>query len=130
MVAFSRGGVGFEKERSPDGTDTATVVNHLGDFEGVFEFLKSTSRNGLFDEQGDPRELLQKLGFDISAWKGAASEHWRTSNDDSPGVFALGHRAHEFVQILADPGFFVGGFDETFALLLEDNGSTLGRRIY
>lgn len=89
-----------------------------------------TSRNGLLDEQGDAGEFFQKLDFDIPPWVGAASEHWWASNDDSPGVFVLGHCLHEFAQVLADPGIFVGRTDETLTLICENSGSAVDCRVY
>ena len=87
-------------------------------------------RDGLFDEQSDAGELFQDLDLNISPLKGTASEHGWASDDDSLGLFLLGHRIDEFVQTLADPGVLVGGPNETVAFGLNDCGSTVGCGVY
>lgn len=118
------------KKSSPDRADAVAIVDRLRDFEHVLEFLELTGRDGFLDEQGDSWEVFQDLDLDIPSRDGAASEHGRASDDDSPGVFLLGHRTNEFVQVLADPGVLVGGFDETLAFGLENCGSALSCRVY
>lgn len=120
----------FGKGRLPNRADISTAFDRLRDLKGVLEFHELTSRDGLLDKQGDSRELFQKLDLDISPWMRTASEHRWASDDNSLGVFLLGHSAHEFVQVLADPSMFVGGFDETFTFLLENCCSAFFRRVY
>ena len=122
--------IGPRKKCSPDRADVAATFDRLCDPKRVPELLEFTSRDGLLDEQGDSGEFFQELDLDILPFGGAASEHGWASDNDCLRVFLLGHRAEEFVQVLADPGMLVGGFDETLAFGLKDCGSALGRRVY
>ena len=127
---FSKGKIGSRRRYLPNRTDVATVVDRLPDLESIFKFLEIASRDGLLDEQSDSRELLQKLGLDISPWDGAASEHRWTSDDNSPWVLLLGHGIHKLVQVLANPCVFIGGFDEACAFLLKDGGCAVCGGVY
>ena len=114
----------------PDRTDVTAIADCLRNLERVLELLEWASRDRLLDEQCDSGEFFQELDLNIPPLKSATSEHGWTSDDDSPWVLLLGHRADEFVQILADPSILVGGFDETLAFGLKNRSGALGCRVY
>lgn len=87
------------------------------------------SRDRLLYEHCYSREEFEDLHLDVAAWEEGATEHGRTSNNNSTRPIPRGHILDKVLQGLEHTGVLVGGHDERVAFLLEDGGRAFDGRI-
>jgi hypothetical protein len=83
------------------------ILDHFGNLESIFNLFFWTSGDGLLNEHGNSREVLQDLQFDVSAWAQAPAEHGRASDDNSAGSVLWRHVANKVFE----------GFEDTSVLV-------------
>jgi hypothetical protein len=113
----------------PDGTDDATVIYGLRHLERLLDLILRASGNGLFDEQGSFREVMQDLELDIAARTRGTAEHGRRADDDGARTFPRGHVLGKVLEGLVDASEFICGTHERLAFLVEDCGGTVNRGV-
>jgi hypothetical protein len=90
--------------------------------------VSGTRRNGLLDEQGDSREILEDLHLDVASGLGRAAEHGGGAADDD-GTWAVlgGHVLDKVFEGFEDAGVLVSGNDERVVEELRWRGRWRGR---
>lgn len=114
----------------PNGANGFSLLDLLSDFETLLDLSNGARSDGLFDEEGNPREVVENLGFDVPPRLESSSEHRGTAYNESAGTEILGHVLEIVVEVFEDTSVLVGGNDERVAFLSEDFFGAFGSRVY